>query len=139
MGRDKLRHRDQGANSIGSNNVIPNSLTIDDIKIQDTGDASSINAETLPYRHTALTPSIWTKIESIIAGTDWVKDEFVANGTDNSFVLSNIVNQTKPFLVFYNGQQMRYGPGNDFSITGGDLIFSFIPVLDTPIYILYQI
>ncbi|MCA1919966.1 MAG: hypothetical protein LDL38_11240 [Flavobacterium piscis] len=138
--RAKLRNRDHGINSITSLNIENDTIQISDIKKLDTGDGTAINAETLPYEHTSLTPTIHDKIASIVGGIDLVKDEFIADGVSAVFTLSNILDNTAPFLVFYNGQQMKEGSGNDFglNIPHTAIIFNFVPVINTPIYVLYQ-
>jgi len=133
MSRDKIALGDLKANSIDATKVIANSLMITNLKM--TG-ANNVSGATLSYDGVTATPTIKDVVDAIVISNTQTKDEFIAVGS-NSFTCSNIIDQTKPFVVFYNGQQMLYGTGNDFSITGGTLIFEFTPVVGTPIYILY--
>lgn len=138
--RAKLRNRDHGLGSITGANIATDTVEIGDLKKLDAGDSTGVNAETIPYEHTSLTPTIHDKIAAIIGGIDWKKDEFVADGISSTYMLSNTLDNTAPFLVFYNGQQMKEGGGNDFglNIPHTGIIFNFVPVINTPIYVLYQ-
>jgi hypothetical protein len=140
MARDKIRLKDQTNNSIDSSKVIDGSLTAQDIKRIDNGDSTGINAETLPYEHNSLTPTIKDKIDAI-EGVNWTNDSFIMNGVDTSITLSNKINAASPYMLYLNGQLLKDNLDYYIAYSGNPSIiaFDFVPSNEDFVYILYQI
>jgi len=118
MARGKVRNRDIANNMIDTNKVINGSLQIGDLKIQDTGDSTAVVAETIPYEYNVPGTSIWDKIEAIIAATGFTFDKWTSNTIQTDYVLAGAIqiDITKLLLVFYNGQLLKEGAGDDYEI-----------------------
>jgi len=116
MGR-RIREPDLNDNIIDSDKIINGTIQAEDLKTLDTGDGSGINAETLPYDHTSATPTIWTKIESLISATGFTFDSFTSSSaTDYVISGSRQIDTTKLLLVIYNGQVLREGASYDYEV-----------------------
>ena len=145
MSRGKVRNRDLADDQIDGSKIIDGSITIDDLKVLDAGDSSGVNAETLPYDHTSTTPSIWTKIEAIIAGIEFTFDKFTSSAAATDYVLagSKQIDVTKLLLVFYNGQLMKNGATDDYQIvtttlTDDTVRFNFTIETGYEIYVVFE-
>jgi len=139
MARKKIGFNDNADNSVGSNNIIDETITIDDIKTQDTGDASAINAETLPFEHDVPGTSIHDAISAIVGVLNITVEKFIADGILQNFTLANTVDTSNFYLIFFNGQLQKHGASDDFTFTSGDtvLTFNFVPENAKEILILY--
>lgn len=141
----RVRKPDLHNNIIDSEKVINGTLEKEDLKTLDTGDGSGINAETLPYEHTSATPTIWDKINSLIAGTGFTFDTFSSSSAQTDYVLSlsRQIDTTKLLLVFYNGMLLREGASNDYEVTTTTLTNDTIQFKWTPedgfgIYVVFE-
>ena len=135
--RGKIRKRDTSSAFVDSDSVLNDSLEINDLKKIDAGDSSAVNAETLPYEHTALTPTIHDIIASIIAGIDFVSQTITADGINDTFALTDPIDTAKPYLVFYNGMHMNLT--DDFTFpTTSSIEFTFVPIVSKKIHLYYQ-
>jgi hypothetical protein len=85
-----------------------------------------VNAETLPYDHTALTPTIHDKIASIIGLIDFTVTIISVDGINNNFVLANPIDTSQPYLVWFNGEQQNYTDDYTFP-DSGHIQFTYIP------------
>jgi len=140
MSRDALRSKDYTNNSIDSNKIIDGSIEVNNIKRIDNGDESGINAETLPYSHTALSPTIKDKIDAIVSVLNYITETFSGDGVSSTFDLSYKVNIATPFFVFVSGVYQHYGNLNDYIFVNNNmtLSFNYVPEDYIPITIIYQ-
>jgi len=146
MARGKIRRRDTTNNFVDSDSIINGSIEIEDLKILDVGDSTGINAETLPYDHTAASPTIWDKINALIASTDFTFEKFtsVAATMDYTLTSPNQIDTTKPLQVYYNGLLLVEGATDDYEVVTNILADDTIQLKWDPgsgyeIYVFYQL
>lgn len=66
------------------------------------------------------------------------KQVLVPNGVDNTFALDYQVGSVGSILVVYSGSVQE--PGVDYALSGGgtEIVFSFVPSIGFPLYIIYM-
>lgn len=145
MGR-RIRKPDLNDNIVDSDIIIDGSIEAVDLKTLDVGDGSGINAETLPYDHTAASPTIWDKIQSIISSVGGFGFEIFATNpsiTDYQLSSSLQIDTTKFLLVFYNGQFLNIGATKDFEVITTTLAddtiqLKWAPELNKDLYVVFE-
>ena len=145
MARGKVRNRDIVDNMIDSNKIINGSIMVEDLKLLDTGDSTGINAETLPYDHTAASPTIWDKIQAIVLATDIQFDTFTSTSGVTSYQItgSRQIDTSRFLLVIYNGQFIYQGASLDYQVTTTTLTddtitFNWNPETGYQIYVVFE-
>jgi hypothetical protein len=137
--RAKIGLNDNKANNInGTSNIIQGTIPVTALKLQDSGDASSINAETIPYQHNALTPTIYNKINAITSVANLQTDIFISDGINQVFTLSYTYNATGLFLVFFGG--INQNLTDDYTITNGNtkITMTYIPEPGMKLKVIYN-
>jgi len=133
----RVRTADMTDNSIGSAQIIDETIVIDDLKTQT--DLDSINAQSIPYERTSPTPTIWDVISPLTAGTfSLTKEVKTATGLSDTFALSGTVNTTVMYSVILNGQYMDESKDYALITSDTEIQFAFIPEVGLNIQIIYQ-
>ena len=145
MGR-RIRKPDLNDNIIDSATIIDGTIEAVDLKTLDSGDSSGINAETLPYDHTTASPTIWDKIEAIIAGSGLGLQfqTFTTNASVQTYTLtgSKKIDTSQFLIVFYNSQFLNIGATKDFEVTTATLAndtieFKWYPEASKDMYVIF--
>jgi hypothetical protein len=139
MTRPKIAFNDNKPNSVnGAINIITGSTGIAALKIQDSGDASSVTAETIPYEPTSLTPTIHDKINAITSVANLYTDIFVVDGISQVFTLTHTYNGTGLFLVFFGGSNQNLT--DDYTITNANtkITMTYVPELGMKLKVIYN-
>jgi hypothetical protein len=137
--RPKIALNDNKPNSVnGATNVIQGSTPVLALKLQDSGDSSSVTAETIPYEHTSLTPTIHDKISAITSVANLYTDIFVADGISQVFTLTHTYNGTGLFLAFFGG--INQNLTDDYTITNANtkITMTYIPELNFKLKVIYN-
>ena len=139
MTRLKIAFNDNKANSVdGALNIIQGTTPITALKLQDSGDASAVTAETVLYEHNDPTTTIHNKIAAITSVAQTATDIFVADGTAQVFTLTHTYNGTGLFLVFFGG--LNQNLTDDYTITNGNtkITMTYIPETGFKLKVIYN-
>jgi hypothetical protein len=133
----RVRTADMTDNSIGSSQLIDETIVIDDLKTQT--DLDSINAQSIPFERTSPTPTIWDVVNPLTANTfNLTQDLFTATGLSDTFTLSGTVDTTAIYYVIVNGQFQD--ETKDFALITADteVKFNYLPETGMNIRVYYK-
>lgn len=100
-------------------------VNINKLKTLDTGDATGVNAETLPFQPGFASPTIADKINTIISGIDWDKTIIDTDGSA-FFDLGKELDLAAPSLVFFNGDMLNDTVDYELTDIGSETRISFL-------------
>jgi hypothetical protein len=133
----RVRTADMTDNSIGSSQLIDETIVIDDLKTQT--DLDSINAQSIPFERTSPTPTIWDVVNPLTANTFTLsQDLFTATGLSDTFTLSGTVDTTAIYYVVVNGQFQD--EAKDFALITADteVKFNYVPEVGMNLRVYYK-
>lgn len=137
-GQNRVQQPDLTADCVGNLQLQNQSVNINKLKIQDSGDSSSINATTLPMAPSTIHPTISEAIAAIPAGaSSLILTTITTTGTSATYALVFSVNTSVIYWLYVNGEYQNVNV--DYSIVGGNsIVFNYIPEINQTIQLISQ-
>jgi len=87
-----------------------------------------------------LTPTVKIRTGGISTGNiaDAETPSGTIDGSNTSFTLANTPSPTSSLQLFYNGQLLTSGSGNDFTLSGTTITMSFAPETGSTLLAYYR-